>query len=162
MYYTYIHTDEEWKEMQDWMVKSLKSLKLPQQPDPKILMQYEVNLDKVRTFTAIKFADISAAFETYNTLLKHEKEKAFVRVKQGLMANNKKPTEKEISSWVSIEVEKIMIEEYNRSLVDIVFLLQFRYSFVQKIAEMLKAKQDATYIHNNVMKADLEMSKILN
>ena len=150
-------SEEEFNEGLGEYLETLKGIEIPRNPTPDEMVEYQANLDYIRTEILSEYAIVQGTFLALEFEYKNRKEMLFGITKKSLIDGGiPKPTVNEIESAVSRRLAK---EEYTNgiSYSDLLSSYIYREASLKVCASIAKGKQDSIHAPNNLVKLEGRM-----
>lgn len=144
-------TPMQWGDMEDYYLQAVQSIKIPDEPETRDLLQISAELDRVYTEAKFDAAFISRRLKTAQRQLADARKTVYNQIKDA--AKNDKERDALGTEWL----EQNSLPGYTAPIMQYVDQFVERDEFMDAVVSTLKAKSDRLIILASALKLELNL-----
>lgn len=158
-----IYTEQQWQDRELHYTEALVNLVIPTQQDLNVIATFNANLDRIQTEALMEIALIERQYEKFNNLIKNAEKEIYIILKRNELQKDSKVklTVADIDGLVVNHIKNNKVDGY-LNLYLIREKIFNRLSFMKRVVEILKDKQQALITVNLLFKVENDNIKINN
>lgn len=149
------YSEQDWKLREKYYIDSVSLLVVPLQPESRVIGAFNTALDALKAEASLELAYTQRTLDTYTTIMKNAEKEIFVVLKrQQLGGGNAKVTQDELKGLTVEYLKSNCINGLPENIYTIVGTISNRHTFISRVVEILKDKQQALVTLNLLLKIE--------